>query len=393
VFYVPGIVEGKDFYMRVLIVGAGLGGLALAAYLQRDGHTVTVVDKKKDRKPTGFVIGLWSNGIHTLEPFGVVERIRAVSIPITREFIRDKVGTIMAKIDYRQLTEKYGTVFQLLHSDLQEILRELTQGVGMRFETTVSALEEKQQGIVVTLSDGSQEEFDLVVGADGIHSSIRNLLFGAEGFTHSGLRIWLYVLPSRKVLLSEPNDLFGEGRYVGMFPTKDGELGVLFLAEVPVEEPDIPEQRIARLKELFGDFEWLVPDTLQSMHNPAEIFCDDIDQVSLDTWYRGRVVLLGDAAHAVSPTAAMGGAMALEDAHVLAEELRQVDAAHVEQALAGYLARRQPRVSEVRHTSDFLIWLAAIKHPAMAFVRNTVMHLIPPEFLLRDIEEILQTEA
>ena len=85
--------------------------------------------------------------------------------------------------------------------------------------------------------------------------------------------------------------------------------------------------------------------------------------------------------------------MALEDAHVLAEELHQVDAAHIEQALVRYMARRKPRVEEIRHTSDFLIWLAGIEHPAMAFIRNTVMHLMPPPFLLKDIEEILQTQA
>ncbi len=375
--------------MRVLIVGAGFGGLALAAYLQRDGHSVMVVDKGKDRTPAGFVIGLWSNGIHTLEPFGVVERVRAVSLPVTREFIRDKTGTIIATIDYRPLTKRYGTVFQMLHSDLHDILRELVQEVRLRFETTVVAFEEQPQGVIVTLSDGTQEKFELVVGADGIHSHVRDMLFGDEGFTRSGLRMWLSMLPCRQLLLSEPNDLFGEGRYIGMFPTKDGALGVLFLAAVDAQERAISEH--ARLGELFGDFEWLVPDILQSL--PTEIFCEDIDQVWLDTWYRGHVALLGDAAHAVSPTAAMGGAMALEDAHVLAEELRRVDAAHVEQALAAYLARRKPRVAEIRHTSDFLLHLAAVQNPALVFVRNTIMHLIPSEFLLRDMEKILQVEV
>jgi 2-polyprenyl-6-methoxyphenol hydroxylase-like FAD-dependent oxidoreductase len=85
--------------------------------------------------------------------------------------------------------------------------------------------------------------------------------------------------------------------------------------------------------------------------------------------------------------------MALEDAHVLAGELRQVDAAQVEQALAGYVARRKPRVAEIRHTSDFLIWVASMERRAMAFVRNTVMHLIPSSFLLRGMEPILEMRA
>ena len=108
---------------------------------------------------------------------------------------------------------------------------------------------------------------------------------------------------------------------VGVFPTKGEQLGILFLASMPAREPDLPEERIAYLRERFGDFQWIVPTILQPLHDPATIFADDIDQVVLERWYRGRVALLGDAAHAVSATTAMGGAMALEDAQVLAEEL------------------------------------------------------------------------
>lgn len=307
--------------MKVLIVGAGFGGLALAAYLQREGHMVSIVEKKQDRPQAGFVIGLWKNGIHTLEPFGVVERIQQVGVPIAEEVIRDQTGTIVARMDYQSLIDRYGPVFLLLHTDLHQILRELTEGVPIDFGTTVSTIEEGQHYVSVTLSDGTQEDFDLVVGADGIHSQVRQLLFGDEGLTFSGLRIWFSLLPAGREKPSEPNDLFGRGEYVGVFPTKGEQLGVLFLASMPAREPDLPEKRIAYLRERFGDFQWIVPTILQSLHDPATIFADDIDQVVLETWYRGRVALLGDAAHAVSPTTAMGGAMALEDAQVLAEEL------------------------------------------------------------------------
>jgi 2-polyprenyl-6-methoxyphenol hydroxylase-like FAD-dependent oxidoreductase len=192
---------------------------------------------------------------------------------------------------------------------------------------------------------------------------------------------------------TEPNDLFGEGEYVGVFPTRSQQLGVLFLASTPAKEPDLPEGRITYLRERFGNFGWIVPTLLQSLHDPAAIFSDDIDQVVLETWYRGRVVLLGDAAHAVSPTTAMGGAMALEDAHVLAEELHQVDAADVEQALARYVTRRKPRIAQLQQTSDFLVWVASIERPIVAFVRNTVIHLLPSSFLLQGMEPMLETQA
>ncbi len=379
--------------MNVLIVGAGFGGLALAAYLQRDGHHITIIERAADRRHEGFVIGLWRNGLHTLELFGVVEQIRSLSTPVTREWIRHKSGTVLAKIDYQPLIEQYGEVFLLPHAALQAILRELVRDIPIRFQTTLVDVAEDGEGVHVRLSDGTQETFDLVVGADGTHSRTRELLFGNEGIAYAGLRFWLMMLPGGPDAPDEPNDLFGEGEYIGMFPGKDGRMGVMFLARVPEAELALPVEHVAYLHERFADFGWLIPSILRGLQASTPIFMDEVHQVSLPIWYRGHVVLLGDAAHAVSPTSAMGGAMALEDAHVLAEELHNVDPAHLEQALAAYMTRRKPRVEELRYTSDFLIWLASVEHPAVAFVRNAVMHLLPPATLLQGMEPMLETLA
>ena len=380
--------------MKVLIVGAGMGGLALAAYLHTDGHDVTVIEKKKDGKQRGFVLGLWSNGLHTLAPFDVLDRIRQESMLLSQEFIRDKTGALLARIDYNQFTEQYGEVYLLPHTALHAILRTLVTDVPIYFETTISTLEEQPQGVLVTYGDGTRHTYDLVIGADGIHSQVRQILFDDEGFSYSGLSLWLSMLPPLgKKMPTEPNDLFGEGEYVGIFPTKSKQTGVLFLAKMPDEVSDLPEQRIPYLRERFADFGWIVPDILQALHDPRAIFYDTVDQVSLETWHKGRVVLLGDAAHAVSPTAALGGAMALEDAHVLTEELRYADAAHYEQALAQYEQRRRPRVEETRHTSDFLIWLASLDSPVVTFARGVIMHLIPSSYLLKGMEPMMKNMA
>jgi 2-polyprenyl-6-methoxyphenol hydroxylase-like FAD-dependent oxidoreductase len=381
--------------MKVLIVGAGFGGLALAASLSRDGHAVTIIEKGQDRKQLGFVIGLWGNGIHTLEPFGVVEQIARISIPITKEFIRDQAGKIIAHMDYQPLIDHWGKVFLLLHSDLQEILRELVMGVPLHFETTIHALKQQEHTVSITFNDGTQQDFDLVVGADGVHSQLRTLLFGDAGVTPSGLRLWLTLLPSWSDAPDEPNDLFGKGEYIGIFPTQKKQLGVLFLAKMLAEESTHipPQEHISYLRRRFDDFGWIVPGILQSLHDPSQVFSEDIEQVSLPNWYQGRVALLGDAAHAISPTAALGGAMALEDAHVLAEELHECDPAQVEQALARYVSRRKARITEVRHTADFLIWIASMEHPTLALVRNTIMHLLPSSYLLQGMIPILEKQA
>jgi len=116
--------------------------------------------------------------------------------------------------------------------------------------------------------------------------------------------MWIYLLPvgSGIEIPVGPNDLFGSGKYVGVFPSLEGTLCIYFAVTAPPRQPDPPEQRIAHLRECFGGFGWIVPDILHSMHEPAAIFHDDVNQVSCEQWYQGRVVLLGDAAHAVSPT-------------------------------------------------------------------------------------------
>lgn len=379
--------------MKILISGAGFGGLALAAALQRKGHEISLVDKSRDHIPSGFVIGLWNNGMHTLEAFGVTERIQGMSIPLFEEVIRNSTGKILAKINYRPLLEHGGRVFLLMHSDLYDVLRELIHNVPLRFQTTISALEQGPESVSVTFNDGTQDTFDLVVGADGINSRVRTLLFGQEGVSPAKLRIWFALLPTGHIVLNEPNDLFGEGTYVGVFPTPDKQIGMLFLAPAPSEHDQTAQEHIAHLRMHFGDFGWMIPELLETISASSAIGAYDIHQISLPRWYQKRVVILGDAAHAVSPTTALGGAMALEDAHVLAEELADIDATQVEQALDRYVTRRKPRIDQVRHTSDFLLWLAGMDQPAMTLVRNTVMHLMPASFLLKGMEPLVETYA
>lgn len=167
--------------MKILICGAGFGGLALAAALWKEGHDVHLVERQKDHALPGFVIGLWDNGLHTLEPFGVVDRVKQLSIPITREVLREKTGKILATIKYQPLLDQGRGVFQILHADLRHILRELTSAIPCDFETTITALEQRRETTFVALSNGRREEYDLVVGADDVHSQVRAQLFGQEG--------------------------------------------------------------------------------------------------------------------------------------------------------------------------------------------------------------------
>lgn len=379
--------------MRILIVGAGFGGLASAAWLLRDGHRVTVVDCKQNRPLDGFTLGLWSNGMRALEPLGVADRIHAHGLPLYEEFIRDKTGKILAEMDYRPFIAKHGPILEVLHADLYAILQDLAHGASICYETQVESLENGGSIVKAQLSNGLSGEFDLVIGADGSHSRMRDSLFGAEGAISTGVRIWFQLLPPGVLRLSEPNNLFGEGEYVCALPTMDGHVGVEFLAVIPDGEPNPSEGRLAYLRERFNDFDWFVPDLLAALEPTRHMPSFDIEEVTLARWTAGRIVLLGDAAHVVSPTTTLGCSMALEDARILAEELRQVDEGSVEQAIACYEARRKPRLEHVRETGNFLLWWMSIHKPGMTLLRNLGMRLAPPATLLGDMGEIVSAPA
>lgn len=245
--------------MKIVIVGAGIGGLALAAHLQRDGHEIIIIEKAEETNRIDYVMALWSNGRNALAPFHVLERIDDIGLPTEYEVIRDQTGTILTTLEYHSLTKRFGAVLLLFHSDLHKLLQEMTACIPISFGTTLCTLKHELQGVTVTLSDGTQQQLDLVVGADGTYSSVRELLFGQGGISYSGLTMWLHMMPQKGVSVAHPTDMFGKGKYVGLFPSATGKVSTLFLASVPAEDVVSADQHIAYLRKHFGTFGWRVP--------------------------------------------------------------------------------------------------------------------------------------
>lgn len=240
----------------------------------------------------------------------------------------------------------------LRRADLHRVLRDLARAIPIHLGMVLQAVEERGDGVEVTFGDGSRATFDALVGADGQLSQVRALRFGPGGVTYTGATSWLYMAPPVVAFPEEINDLFGQGRYIGAIPDGNDRLCPYFMLQAPARRPDPPERRVQVLRREFADFGWAMPALLTSMDDPGAIYHPDIYGVSLDRWHAGRVALLGNAAHAFVP--GFGAAMALEDAWVLAEELRTVGRSGVERALASYVDRRRPRIARVRRSSTFL---------------------------------------
>jgi FAD-dependent urate hydroxylase len=325
---------------RILVVGAGLAGLALARALRRAGFDPEVIERAERWDGGGTGMYLPANGVRALRTLGLEAAVAARAAPIPRQRLLDHRGRLLAEIDLRELWGDVGACVALPRADLHQVLRD---GVPVRMGRTVTSLERVDGPVAVRFDDGGDGEYDLVVGADGLHSGIRRLAGDRRPPVAVGQQSWRW--------LSEPDGppevttwtvLLGRGASFLTVPMGGG--AVYCYADTTGGNGD--GDPVGRLRERFAGFAAPVPGLLAQLHDPARIHAAPIQQVAAEQWGRGAVVLVGDAAHGMSPNMAEGASLAFEDALVLAASVR--DAATVGQALAAFVARRSPRTGWVR---------------------------------------------
>jgi len=231
---------------------------------------------------------------------------------------------------------------------LQQAMAGAAAAVPVRLGVALTSLDQNGPQVTAGFSDGTSGGYDLVVGADGIYSTVRMLLGISGGPEYAGVMAWRSVISSRPAGVEELMVLLGDGCFVGVVPIGGGHTySFAAIDSDPVDDP-VPG-RLARFRRRFAAFGGPVPEYLAALESDEQLHFGPIEWVDLDSWHSGRVVLVGDAAHAAPPHMGEGGSLAIEDALVLAEVLR--DGATVEQALDAYAVRRRSRVGWVQEQS------------------------------------------
>ncbi|MDV3125217.1 FAD-binding domain [Mycobacterium sp. 21AC1] len=316
--------------MRIAISGAGIAGPTAAYWLQRSGHIPTLIERAPALRTGGYVIDFWGVGYRIAQLMGIEHDVLDAGYRVRKLRGVRSNGHSFANVDVdafvRAVDGRYVTIAR---SDLAAIIySSIADDVEVIFDDTVTDIDNRSDGVTVSFERHPAREFDLILGADGLHSAVRELTFGSEGTEHYlGCCVGAFTTDGYRprdeltyVLYNVP------GAQVGRFALRDDRTLFLFVFRHP--DPHSVDDARALLRARFDGVGWECRPILARLDSATDLYFDAVSQIRLDRWSRGRVALLGDAAAAVSFLAGEGTGLAMLEAYVLAGELARATGDH-----------------------------------------------------------------
>lgn len=313
---------------KVLVAGASIAGPALAHWLFRRGAEVTVVERAPELRPGGQAVDARGVAKEVIRRMGLDAAVRAACTDTAGAYTVDVDGNVLETFRAEDHGgDGYISEIEILRGDLSQVIYDDTRdGVEYIFGDRIAELTQDADGVDVTFASGDRRRFDLVIGADGLHSALREMTFGPrERFvSHLGLVLAFYTVPNEFGVDRWMIDYQESGRSAGLRPLRDATQAMAMLsfpaADFDVDYRDVEAQK-RLLREQMAGFGWLTPRILAHLDDTPDFYLDQVAQVVIDRWSNGRVCLLGDAAFSPSPMSGAGTGLALVGAYLLAGEL------------------------------------------------------------------------
>jgi 2-polyprenyl-6-methoxyphenol hydroxylase-like FAD-dependent oxidoreductase len=373
---------------NVLISGASVAGPAVAYWLRRYGFNPTIVERAPAPRSGGQAIDLRGTARQVVERMGVMDDIRQAHTGAQGMYVVNSAGKRLLSMGADAMNGSGGLIaeIEILRGDLVHILHEATRNdVEYIFDDSITSLTEDDHGVHVTFERSAPRAFDLVVGADGLHSNVRRLAFGDEPNFARDLGCYVaifsaandYGLDGWELMYNIPGNRRAAGKSVLLYPVRHNtEVRAMFFFTAPnvrFDRHDMSQQQ-RLVVQAFANEGWEVPRLLDAMRTSPEFYCDQVALVQMDRWSHGRVVLLGDAAYCPSPMSGMGTSLALVGAYVLAGELAAT-------AGDGYTAAFASYQKEM---------LEAVKR-AQKFANDAHMSLLPKSgYQMRMVHQVMR---
>jgi 2-polyprenyl-6-methoxyphenol hydroxylase-like FAD-dependent oxidoreductase len=353
----------------ILISGASIAGPTLAYWLQRYGFTPTVVERSPVLRTGGFPIDVRNEAVDIAKQMGIWSGLQQkITTLDTLSFVNARNQRISGinVLTLRKMLDLDSTWAEIMRGDLSEMLYEATKNeVEYLFGNAIQAIAQDDDGVDVTFASGDTRRFDLVAGADGLHSITRQLVFGDEAQFewYCGYQVAVFTTDNYLGLDHANMLIYGiPGKQVMVRSSRSNkELVACFLFKQPTKlryDRSDGEQQKQLLADAFADQAWEIPTLLEKMRTASDLYFDPVSQIHMESWSHGRVALLGDAAHCPALLTGQGSTLAMMGAYILAGELQAASGGH-RQAFQHYEQAFRPVISKeqkkIKSGGDFLV--------------------------------------
>jgi 2-polyprenyl-6-methoxyphenol hydroxylase-like FAD-dependent oxidoreductase len=371
--------------MRAIIIGAGIAGLAAALRLSQIGWDTLIIERAPHRRSGGYGVTFGGIGYDAAERMGILPELQKRAF-VTEELVYHKPnGRRRFSLTRESIAATMGPrSMNILRGDIETVLYDKVRDTAeIRFGTTITAVDQDAHSVHVTLSDGSAEHADLLIGADGLRSATRALVFGPEEDYLLDLdhMVAVYMLDKRPNAIAPgtTGTLSSRGRTVAVISVGDGRNVAFFGYRAEAGDGTRADGPEKVLPQVYGDLGWVVPEVLAGMARTDSIYFDTISQVVAPEWSRGRVVLLGDAAWCVTLFAGYGSALAVGGADRLGTELER-HPGDVGAALAAWETALRPEVHRKQKLGRRVKGVYAPANPLLLWLTQLPLRLaaLPP---------------
>jgi 2-polyprenyl-6-methoxyphenol hydroxylase-like FAD-dependent oxidoreductase len=376
---------------RILISGAGIGGPALAFWLSRYGFSPTLIERAPVFRDGGYMIDVWGVGYDLVQSMGLLPAALSAGYMIDNVVFVDEAGRRRSGFGGDVFREALnGRFFSIPRGDLARLIFAET-GAQTRYSTSIESLQENEEGVDVVFHDGARERFDLVIGADGLRSKVRECVFGPEKAFEKYLGYYAASFVTQDYPYRDEGTYLSfsrPGRSIARYALRGGRSAFLFVfardQQISARETALHK---AILRETFGQDGWETAGILSCMDAADDLYFDAVSQIRMPAWAKGRIALVGDAAHCPSLMAGAGSAFAMLGAYILAGELRRADGdytrafAAYESRMRGFIEKQQrdaenfapyfaPRTGFGLTLRDFVLNLMKFRPLALWYVRR-----------------------
>lgn len=315
---------------KILVIGAGISGLAACYWLRRFGFSPILIEKSANLRKGGHALDIRGVAIDLVKRMGIYEKTCNMRTQVEFGWYVDPQGNILHEEKGERFGFRQGEDVEIIRGDLVEILIDAIEGVPCYFNQLIDSIKQNNGDVEVQFKDGRTEHYDLVIGADGLNSTTRRMVFDKDEYKLINLGAYFSVFSIPNYLNLSHTEVQCEANQKLISITSDknhkmAEAAFMFRAQNVLNNIRDEKEQQKFLRDTFQDFGWQASKILELMSDSDDFYFDSVSQVKMKSWTKGRVALLGDAGYCASPLSGQGNNLALVGAYILAGELKQAD--------------------------------------------------------------------